>query len=394
MNILHLSPYVPETRTGHAGGVCMGKTVETLGKHHHVVVLTFCNDAREETLLKDHPDYHYIETSPTVYVWKVLSRLWMPNMFALRADRRFRRMLCRLIETEKIDAVHAEYTAMGQYAKLKRKYPGLRFNLVEHDVVTQSYERMVRQSTGLKKCYAKIELKKVKKAEARYLAETDQVFTLNDKDKDLLKTLYGIHNAEVIRPWYGIDATEFATPDTGEAKDIPQSFCFIGHMGREENHEAALRLVRIFNEIGNPDWTLNIIGAHPKPELQRLESDRVHITGFVEDINAEIRKNRFAVFPLSRGAGIKFKVLLACGLGLPVVTGTVGAEGIDPDFRVLIPAEADEDFRRQIETLMADPGLCCRKSAESLAFVRKRFNWAETETLFDRVYRDPEEGTK
>lgn len=383
MNILHLSPYVPDTRTGHAGGVCMGKTVETLKKKHHVTVLTFCNDAREEALLKDHPDYHYVKTSPAVYVRKVLSRLWMPNMFALRADRRFERMLRGLIEREKIDVIHAEYTAMGQYAKLKKRYPGLRFNLVEHDVVAQSYERQHREAGGLKKLYTAIELKKVRKAEARYLTEADLVFTLNDKDKALLKTLYGVTGAEVIRPWYGTDFAESADESAG------QTFCFIGHMGREENHRAAMRLIRVFREMNVPDWTLNIIGAHPKPELQQQESGTVHITGFVEDINAEIRKNRFAAFPLTVGAGVKFKVLLACGLGLPVITGAVGAEGIDPDFSVLLPAETDEEYRKQIRALMTGPELCRQRSEASLSFVREHFNWAETETLFDRVY--PEE---
>ena len=387
MNILYLSPYVPDPGASHAGGVCMAKTLETLRRRHPVTVLTFCNNPREEALLKSHPDYHFIKTSPAVYVLKVLSRLWMPNMFALRASRRFRRLLCRLIEQEKIDVVHAEYTAMGQYAEfLKKKYPALRFNLVEHDVVAQSYDRQLRAAKGLKKLYNALELKKVRRAEARYLAASDQVFTLNDKDQALLKTLYGITGAEVIRPWYGTDVAS-APPE-----DAPQSFCFIGLMSRPENHLAALRLIRLFREIGDPSWTLNIIGAHPKPDLLRQESDSVHITGFVEDINAEIRRNRFAVFPLSVGAGVKFKVLLACGLGLPVVTGAVGAEGIDPDFRVLLPAETDAEYIAQIRSLMEDPALCRRKSEESLAFVRRRFNWAESEALFARVY--PEEAAR
>ena len=385
MNILHLSPYVPDTRTGHAGGVCMGKEVEALRRRHHVTVLTFCNDAREETLLRDHPDYHFVKTSPRMYVWKVLSRLWMPNMFALRADRRFRRMLCRIIEEEHIDVIHAEYTAMGQYAALKKKYPRLRFHLVEHDVVAQSYERAVREARGLRKIYASVELFKVRRAEVRYLKNADLVFTLNDKDVLLLRELYGVPDAEVIRPWYGTDFDQEARPE-----EAGTSLCFIGHMGRDENHLAAMRLIRIFREITAPGWTLNIIGAHPRPELQRQESETVHITGFVEDINAEIRKNRFAVFPLTRGAGIKLKVLLAFGLGLPVITGAVGAEGIDPEGSVLILAETDEEFRSRIECLIADPGLCRRKSAESLAFVREHFSWSATEELFDRVYRDPE----
>ena len=41
MNILHISPYVPSVHAAHAGGVCMGKEVETLRKKHNVFVLSF-----------------------------------------------------------------------------------------------------------------------------------------------------------------------------------------------------------------------------------------------------------------------------------------------------------------------------------------------------------------
>lgn len=50
MKILHLSPYVPDVRASHAGGVLMGKEVETLKQLHPVHVLTFCNNQREEEL--------------------------------------------------------------------------------------------------------------------------------------------------------------------------------------------------------------------------------------------------------------------------------------------------------------------------------------------------------
>lgn len=64
---------------------------------------------------------------------------------------------------------------------------------------------------------------------------------------------------------------------------------------------------------------------------KKKECENIHITGFVENIEDEILKNQIAVFPLTLGAGIKLKVLLACGLGLPVITTDIGAEGIDED---------------------------------------------------------------
>lgn len=383
MNILYLAPYVPDVRASHAGGVHMGKSVETLKKNHSVTVLTFRNDEREKQLLAEHPDYEYIPTSRTEYVRKVLCHLNMPNMFALRRDRAFRRKVCEIIETRKIDAVHAEYTAMGQYEWVKRKYPHIRFYLVEHDVVLQSYERKHEDAAGIRKLYYGMECRKVEKYERKYLQGADLVFTLNDKDQALLQQKYGLKNARTIHPYYGVDFNA-ASEDTEKERSI----CFVGQMSRSENHEAAMRLVRIFKGMDTGDWKLNIIGGGPRPELLAEESETVHITGFVEDINREISRNQAAVFPLIHGAGIKFKVLLTFGLGLPVITTAVGAEGIDPEGKVIQLAGTDEEFREAIQSLIEDDMLRARLSRESREYVRDHFNWSATEEIFREVYAE------
>ena len=90
MNILHISPYVPDVHANHAGGVCMGKQVETLKKNNHVTVLTFVNNEYEQGLIKNHPDYYYVQTSKGSFVKNAISHLNMPNMFAIRNSKQFR----------------------------------------------------------------------------------------------------------------------------------------------------------------------------------------------------------------------------------------------------------------------------------------------------------------
>lgn len=82
LNILYLAPYVPDIRACHAGGVCMGKMVETLRKNHNVYVLTFCNDQYEAKLLSNHPEFQYIKTSRLSFIRLILTHINMPNLFA------------------------------------------------------------------------------------------------------------------------------------------------------------------------------------------------------------------------------------------------------------------------------------------------------------------------
>lgn len=382
MNLLHISPFVPDVHANHAGGVCMGKQVETLKKSHNVTVLTFVNNDYERKLIQNHPDYEYVETSAFTFGGNILLHLSQPNMFAIRNSKAFKKKLLKIIEDKKIDAIHAEYTAMGQFTWIKKKYPNIIFNMTEHDVVVQSYTRQVNEAKGLKKLYCQIETNKVKKCEKEYLRQADTVMTFNEKDANLLKDIYQCKNVEVLNPYYGVDFDHISKVDK-----IPNSICFVGQMGRDENHIAAMRLIDIFKQCNHPEWKLNIIGAYPKDELKAMECENIHITGFVDDINTEIQKNEIAVFPLTYGAGIKLKVLLAFGLGLPVITTSIGAEGIDEEGKVLNLAESDSEIKEQMIQLLSNRDALKEKRQECISFVHEKFNWEKTEEIFNRLYQ-------
>ncbi len=382
MNILHISPFVPDVHANHAGGVCMGKQVETLKEKNNVTVLTFVNNEYEKQLIKNHPDYYYVETNAKTFIGNILLHPFQPNMFAIRNSRKFKKLLKEIIEEKKIQAIHAEYTSMGQYIWIKDLYPNMIFNMTEHDVTIQSYERQLLNARGIKKIYFNFETAKVRKCERMYVSHSDTVMTFNHKDASLLENIYHLKNVEVLNPYYGLDFKEVSIENK-----IPYSICFVGQMGRDENHVAAMRLIQIFKNLSHSDWKLTIIGAYPKDELKNMECENIHITGFVDDINAEIVKHEIAVFPLTYGAGIKLKVLLAFGLGLPVVTTSVGAEGIDEEGKVLNLAETDEEIIYQINQLFLNRDLLANKSKECISFVKENFNWKKTEDIFDKLYQ-------
>lgn len=382
MNILHLSPFVPDIKTNHAGGVCMGKEVETLKKKHNVIVLTFCNNKFEKNLLKNHPDFIYVKASIWTFIGNILLHPLLPHLFAVRASSTYKAQVRKIINREHIDAIHAEYTSMGQYCWVKKEYPNIIFNIVEHDVTKQSYVRQYEETKGIRRLYYGIEKNKIEHFERKYLESADTVFTLNDKDAHLIQSEYSLNNTKVINPYYGVDFISH-----NSVSKVHNSICFVGQMGREENNIAALRLIKIFKEMNRDDYYLTIIGAHPKVELLKEESDNIHITGFVDDINKEIEKNEIAVFPLSYGAGIKLKVLLSFGLGLPVITSDIGAEGIDPKGKVLVLADSDEEYKNAISRLLSNQSYLQKKSYESREFVLKNFGWVKTEKIFEDVYR-------
>lgn len=79
-------------------------------------------------------------------------------------------------EKYKIDAIHAEYASMGQYLWIRRLFPHIKFNIVEHDMTAQSYERKVADSHGLKRTYLKFQLDRVLKKKENIAGEQIRYF--------------------------------------------------------------------------------------------------------------------------------------------------------------------------------------------------------------------------
>lgn len=390
MNILHISPYYPSLETNHAGGVCMGKEIESLKKNNKVYILTFVASAYDRKLAalagKEHCKYVVINKWSRII--HILFVPFLPAYFAARTSIRYAFKLIYCMKKYNIEAVHAEYSSMGQYIwMLKKIFPNVRIHLVEHDVTAQSYERKKESSKGFKRLYYEWECKKIRKQELYYCKKADRILTFNEKDCKLLKDIYNIENVQVINPYYGIDDI-YADPSDKKRKTEYANICFLGQMGREENHLAAQRLIRIGYKVKNmiPELNIYIIGNQPPEKLKEEQNEFIHITGFVKDVDEYLQRAQMAVFPLDLGAGIKVKVLRSLALGIPVVTGKVGAEGIDENGEVISLAETDEEYISNIIELIKDDKRCQELSRLSQEYVKRNFSWRKSEEVLQRLY--------
>lgn len=390
MNILHISPYYPDLDTNHAGGVCMGKEIETLRKWNQVYVLTFVASEFDRKLKREREGdhrYHSVTINQWTRLFHVMAEPWMPAYFAARSSLRFAWKLIWAVKKYKIDAVYGEYASMGQYLWIKRLYPHLRFSIVEHDMTAQSYERKLKDSKGWRKVYIRHQLRLILKKEGEYCGKADLVFAFNRKDQRLIEERYGRKDCQVLNTYLGIEDELIEGNLEWENKEYG-NICFLGQMGRPENHQAAMRLISIAGKVKKriPELQVYIIGNQPLEELKNLENDYIHVTGFVDDVDEYLKRAALAVFPLQQGAGIKVKVLRSLAVGTPVVTSGVGAEGIDEDGQVIMLAETDEEFGERIEEYFSDPGAMEEKARKSREYIKKYFGWKVSERVLKEVY--------
>lgn len=125
-----------------------------------------------------------------------------------------------------------------------------------------------------------------------------------------------------------------------------------------------------------PDAILRIVGRDPAPEVRRLAGPGVVVTGEVADPVEACKNVRVGVVPLRAGMGMKTKTLEFMGMGLPVVSTVVGAEGIDAGRDDgLIVVDGVPDFAAGVAGLLDDAPAADRLGAASRRFVERAHSW-------------------
>ncbi|ULA68503.1 MAG: Putative Glycosyl transferase, group 1 [Nitrospira sp.] len=132
---------------------------------------------------------------------------------------------------------------------------------------------------------------------------------------------------------------------------------FTGDMGAEPNVEAATVLAtEVFPAIRReyPKAELRLVGRNPDPRVARLAGQGIIVTGAVPDMHVHLRAATIYVAPHFTGSGTRTKLLEAMAAGLPIITTSLGMEGmkVQPG-RDLLVADQPTDMIESIQTLLA-----------------------------------------
>ncbi|HEY6760349.1 MAG TPA: glycosyltransferase, partial [Baekduia sp.] len=160
-----------------------------------------------------------------------------------------------------------------------------------------------------------------------------------------------------------IHAPEAPGPSYAERTGV----VFVGNFRHTPNVDAAVHFVGEtwpLVRAALPGVRLSLVGTAPPPEVQALAGPDVDVTGWVPETRPYLDVARVSVAPLRFGAGVKGKIAEALACGLPVVTTTIGAEGMDlVDGEHALVADAPRAFAAAVVRLHRDGALWERVAA-------------------------------
>jgi glycosyltransferase involved in cell wall biosynthesis len=203
-------------------------------------------------------------------------------------------------------------------------------------------------------------------AETELVAAADQVWVCSEDDRAGLDKRYGRTKSVFVVPNV-VDLAYYETVRANAAESVTKApvVGMVGTWGYTPNEIAALNLLRsVFPALRKrfPDARLLLVGSGPTPEMLSHSGDPgVTITGRVDDVRPYLQQTTVMCIPLTIGSGTRLKILEAFASGVPVVSSTIGAAGIEAKSGVeLLLADDDAAVLDALVRVSTEPGLAKR----------------------------------
>jgi sugar transferase (PEP-CTERM/EpsH1 system associated) len=193
--------------------------------------------------------------------------------------------------------------------------------------------------------------------------------------------------------WFpnGVDASAFspAAPDHHD----PELISFIGRMDYYPNQECMLRFCKEvwpLLKARRPSLKLVIVGAEPPPFIRALgELPGVEVTGSVPKVQPYVLKSCVNVAPLAIARGTQNKILEAMAMGVPVVTSTAAAGGVDAVAgEHLLVADTPQQIADAVLTVVENPEERARLACAGRERVLSHHDWAASMKRLDQLIED------
>lgn len=391
MNILQICNKVPfPPKEG--GNIAMNIVTQGLLEAGHSVMVLGINTPKYNINIEKLPQEYRIKTNVSaVFIDTSIKPIdAFINLFTRESynikrfiSKAFEQKLIAILSANVFDIIQFETLYITPYLNIIRKYSKAKVVLRAHNVEHLIWSRMAETTKNpIKKKYLRILALRLKKYELLHLNFFDGIAAITEVDKD-----YFVSNG-CKKPIIDIPIACDIPVITDERDDDFPSLFHIGSMDWMPNQEAIRWFLhRVWPLINNkiPQLKFYIAGRNMPEWLVNTAITNVIIVGEVENAIDFILSKSIMVVPLLSGSGMRVKIIEAMALGKPIVSTSIGAEGIEvEDGKDILIANTPEEFLFQIEKCISDKMLCKSIGNNAKEVIANKYNNNKiTEKLID-----------
>jgi polysaccharide biosynthesis protein PslH len=313
-------------------------------------------------------------------------------------------LIKKLVANTVYDYIHSDQLWMARYALLAGSIcPTSKRILDEHNACYLIVKQLARGEHNLaKKLLLENEWRLLKGYEAMTIDQFDHVVTVSNEDRVVLESLSKRSSNQM---------TNFSTiPICVDTLKIPPIIPQVGtlnvlHLGTMfwlPNVEGVLWFVRevwplIQAEL--PDASFTVVGKNPPNSVMNLNScnendsnisrssDNIRVVGYISDLTPYLTNAEVFIIPLRSGSGMRVKILDAWRWGLPVVSTSIGAEGVGHhDGENILIADSAKDFANAVVRVITEPDLAHRLRVKGRQWVEQHYEWSTVYPAWNAIY--------
>lgn len=250
--------------------------------------------------------------------------------------------------------------------------------LFQHNVEAMIWRRHYEvRKNAASKIYFKDQWRKTEQFERLACRRFDHIITVSAEDSAIHRKEYDVTNVTSIST--GVDSDYFS-PTGCNGREI-SDIVFTGSMDWLPNEDAVQWFVsEVFPLIRSrrPDTTFTIAGRDPSQSIRNLSNrdPSIRVTGSVPDIRPFLAGASLFIVPIRIGGGTRMKIYEAMAMELPVVSTSVGAEGLAVnDGTELLIRDDPESFAGAVCDLLADRSGSSELALRGARSVREKFGW-------------------
>jgi glycosyltransferase involved in cell wall biosynthesis len=373
--LLFISAHYPSLSSRQAGEKTAYRNLVLLAKKYEIVLLSLTDrnvDCGDDPCANICFSVFFSPVSGFEKIKNFLHHPLCPVVLLTRCSFQVMREIRELMNRYEPSRVHCEWSqaAFVYFLATQGRQSKCLFTINIHDVAIQYTQRQANSGSFLRKLLW-LDFYRVKKFERILYASADKIIVPSEKDRDLLVQNLDVNEDKIsFVPLY---FTRYGRDSNHNSNDI----LFWGALNRPENSQAASILIKqILPQIKKSGFAgkVRIVGAKPPAWLIDLNNQDVVVTGFLEDPAIEFSKSGIAVFPLLTGAGVKVKVLECLSYGIPVITTSVGAEGLDQLQAGITVVDDVTQMAAEVVSLLKTPSTRVAKALLGISYIDKYFN--------------------
>ncbi|MDO5561889.1 MAG: glycosyltransferase [bacterium] len=348
--------------TDSGGSVRTWHTLDNLAKYFSIYFISFkplayeLNETEKKWLKEKTVFYHFVELIDQRRVGDFFSN-GQPFWFTPWYSDEFKLIIRNLIIKEKIEKIQIDFTQLLYLFNYLPKQSQKIF--VAHDISTVSFARRAMEAKKIKRRMLFLGLCwQIWWYEKKYLSKYNLVLAMSQNDAQILKEDFNVKNILVIPN--GIDQVK-RIDKINENNKASFDLGYIGAFSHPPNEEAVkffITKIAPILEKNNFDYNFYYAGKNDSQKFQQFikeaqlkQPERIINLGFVEKTEEFYQKTNCLITPIFSGSGTRLKILEALGFGLPVISSTIGAEGINLNSAQLkIANEPKEFYQKIVET--------------------------------------------